>query len=1177
MRTGQRRHLRVLAATVWFLAAIGARAQESRATVLGRVTDPSGGAVAGAKVRAINAATNTGGSSVTNEQGNFEIPYLPPGTYRVEVESDGFKKAIREGVELHVADRQAIDVKLELGALAESVTVTGESLLLETTNASAGTIMQTRQVSELPVVGGNAFYLTRLTPGVLSSGGRSAGNPMDTGAGTDIIVNGVRSGSSEITMDGVPNMAERDGALPPIQDLVQEFKIETFTFDAGVGHAAGAVTNVSIRSGTNKLHATSYGFYSRWRAVPWFTNKFIYDPTTGPINEEKKSRALEGWRHERWGATAHGPVVLPGVYNGRNRTFWVFGYEGLYIMRNLNGTYNVPPEDQRRGDFSALLKVNSRYQIYDPFTIRPAPTPGRLSRDPLAGNIIPASRLDPVALKLLEYWPQANQAGNADFRQNYFRTRDINRDDRNIMTKLDHNLSERHRMFFRLSNNQHDNKQDTLPGLASGTILDRTDYGAVLDDVFVFNARTLLNLRYGLTYEDDATTRRSQLMDLTTLGWPSSLASEIRIKNTAAGIAFPQISVDGLQKLGDAGGSRIGTLYHTFAGTLTRMTGGHSLKMGGEFRLHRENAFNYGAVSPLLTFSTTWTRGPLDNSTASANGVGQGLATMLFGLPTSGNMANNASRSEQSTYSGLYLHDDWRVTPRLSLNAGVRWEYEGADTERFNRSVRGFDFSATSPVAQAAAAAYAKSPDPILPVAAFRTLGGYTFPGVGGQPRALWRADRNNLAPRIGFAYNLGRRMVLRGGYGIFFDVIGIDRTDVTQSGFSQPTTFLATNDNGITWRATLRNPFPEGVQLPAGASAGLATFLGRDITYYPEKAVNPYMQRWTMSVQHELPGRILAEVAYVGNRGTKLPVTRQLDFVPAQYLSKSPARDQAAIDYLTFQTLNPFFGMAGFEGTARGSSQRFNRSVLVTPYPHFTGLSASLPIGYSWFHSMQTRVEKRMSRGVLFQAGWTWSKLMEAINFRNDSDAFLEEVISDQDYTHRFTLNGIFELPVGRGRKLLGNAGRWLDALAGGWTVQGWFEGQTGDTLGFGPSAIFNGRLADIVLPLSQRKAERWFNVDAGFERDTTRQLGQNVATFPTRFSGARADGINNFDVSMFKNFRITERLRAQFRLETFNTLNHVQLAAPDTTPTSTAFGTITGEKGHGQRQLTLAIKVMF
>lgn len=1150
--------------------------QESRATVLGRVTDPSGGVVGGAKVRAVNKATNTAGNSVTNEQGNYEIPYLPAGVYRIEVELSGFKKAIRDGIELHVADRQLLDFTLELGALTESVTVRSEAELLETTNASVGTIMQSRQASELPIVGGNAFYLARLTPGVLSSAGRSAGNAMDTGAGTDIIVNGVKSGSSEVMLDGVPNMTERDGAIPPIQDLVQEFKIQTATFDASIGHAAGAVTNVSLKSGGNDLHATAYGFYSRWRAVPWFTNKFIYDPTTGPITEEKKERALEGWRHQRWGWTVSGPLVVPKMYDGHNKTFWVFGYESLYILRNLNGTYNVPPDEQRRGDFSALLRISNRYQIYDPMTIAAA-AGGRFSRSPLSGNLIPASRIDAVAKNLLEYWPKENQAGTADFRQNYFRTRDINRYDQNLTGKLDHNFTEGHRIFFRMSRNQHDNEQDTLPGLASGTILDRTTYGGVLDGVYVFNPQMLLNLRYGVTYEDDATSRRSQLMDLTTLGWPQSLVDEINAKGNAEGVAFPQISVDGLQKLGDAGGNRIGTIYHTWAGTLTKMTGSHSFRMGGEFRLKRENAFNYGAVAPNLTFSTNWTRGPMDNSTTAPNGVGQGLATMLFGLPTSGSVAINSSRAEQSTFTGIYLQDDWRITRRLSLNIGLRWEFEGADTERFDRAVRGFDFSAASPVSQQALANYAKAPDPILPVNAFRTMGGYTFPGVGGQPRALWTADRNNFAPRFGFAYTMGRKTVVRGGYGIFYDVIGIDRTDVTQSGFSQTTNFIATNDNGLNWYSTLADPFPDGFRSPQGAAGGLATYLGQTASYYLENPRNPYMQRWTASVQHELPSRMLAEVSYVGNRGTKLPVTRELNFVPAQYLSTSPVRDQATIDYLTAQVTNPFNGIPEMAGTARGSNLRFNRNQLVLPYSHFTNVNATMPIGYSWFHSMQTRVEKRMSHGFTFQAGWMWSKLMEAITFRNDSDPFLEEVVSDQDFTHRFTLHGIWELPFGKDKPLLNNGRGVVEAIAGGWTLQGWFEGQTGDALGFGTSTIFRGDLKDVMLPVSDRSADRWFNTEAGFERDAAKQLAQNIQTFSTRFNGIRADGINNFDLSMFKNFRIRERLRAQFRFETFNSLNHVQFASPNTVPTNTAFGTITGEKGHGQRQITVALKLMF
>ena len=1162
----------MLAVATLLLSGVVASAQEARGSILGRVTDPSGAVVLGAKVQAINVATNAGAASVTNEQGNYEIPYLLPGVYRVEVEMQGFKKAVREGIELRVGDRITLDFTLEVGNVAESVVVTGETPLLEAANASIGMVMEERRVTELPIVGGNPFYLVRLTPGVISSGGRYAGNPMDQGAASDIIVNGTRTGSSEGAVDNLPNMAERNSVLSPPQDMVQEFRIHTASFDAAIGHAAGAVTNVSMKSGTNTLHGSSSFFDSRIRAVPWFTNRFIYDPTTGPITPEKKKRALEGWLHQRWGATMGGPVILPSLYNGRNRTFWTFGYEGLYIRRNLSGTYTVPTLAQRKGDFSDLLKLGSQYQIYDPATIAPAPG-GRFSRQPLPGNIIPPSRIEPMALKFLPYWPDPNQAGTVDGRQNYFRTRNIDRDNRTMVGRLDHNFNQNHRFFFRLSNSQHDNKDNTLPTIATGTILDRTGYTLALDDVYVFNPQLLLNVRYGLTYQQPRTTRFSQGFDLASLGFPKALLDEIRTKNNPAGIAFPQIVVDGLTQLGDTGGSMQTTYYHTLGSTVTKMTGNHSMRFGVEYRLLRENGYNYGNVAPRMDFGTAWTRGPLDNSPAAP--IGQGFASFLFGLPTGGQININASRAEQSGYLAWFVQDDWRLTTRLTFNLGLRYEYESPTTERFNRSIRGFDFGTPSPISAQALANYAQAPIPEVPVSSFRTVGGLLFAGAGGQPRELWRGDRNNFAPRFGFAYQLNPKTILRSGYGIFFDVLGIDRFDVNQGGFNQPTNLIASQDNGLTFRATIANPFPDGLQLPLGAAGGLRTFLGRGVSFFNDRPRNPYNQRWSFSIQRELPMRILIEPAYVGNRAAKLAISTNLNPVPRQYYSTLPYRDQPTIDYLSAQVSNPFYGIPEFSGTGLGNV-RVGRSQLLRPYPHFQDITVSLPAGYSYFHSLQVRAEKRMARGFNFQAAWTWSKFMEATSYLNDTDPAPHKVVSDQDFTHRIVISGIYELPFGRGKPLAAGVRGVLDYLVSGWQLQGWYEGQTGDTLGFG-NAIFSGNLKDIPLPVSQRRAERWFNTEAGFERDTRKQLAWNIRTFPLRFSGVRADGINNLDLSLFKNFAIKERWKAQFRMETFNTLNHVQFGSPNTSPTSSAFGTITGEKGHGQRQLTFAIKLMF
>ena len=1162
------------ALAVLLLLAPGASSQESRGTIIGRVLDPSGAVVAGAAVEAQNTETNTRVSTKTNAEGNYEIPYLLSGVYRISAELAGFKKAVRDGIELRVNDRLTLDFHLAVGDVAESVVVTGETPLLEAATASTGIVIDSRRVTELPIAGGSPFNLTRLAVGVANSSGHAPGNPTQDLASGAVAVNGTRPGSSEVTMDGAPNMYQRSSTYgAPPQDLVQEFKVQTTTYDATLGHATGAVVNVSTKSGTNVLHGTSYYFDSRIRSVPWFSNRWLYDTSTGPITPEKREQAEPKWLFQRWGDTFSGPVVLPRLYNGRNRTFWSFGYEGLYVrpqQQTFTGT--VPTPEQARGDFSALLQLGSQYQIYDPATIAPAPS-GRFSRQPLAGNVIPASRLDPIAKKMVTYWPAPNAAGTADGRQNYFQKSDQNWDYRSMLGRFDQNFSEKHRLFFRLSNSQFDQKTQNMPTIAYGTINDQTGYRMALDDVFVFRPDLLLNLRYGLVYQNPRNYPVSLGFDLLSLGFPQSLLNEISSKLPPAGIAFPQTAVDGLTTLSGGGGSSTRIYYHTFGGTLSKMSGNHSFRTGGEFRLMRENGYGFGNVAPHLNFTSTWTRGPLDNSPAAP--IGQGLASMLLGIPGGGSISVNASRAEQSTFSALFIHDDWKVTRRLTLNLGLRYEYEPAVTERFNRSVRGFDFQTANPVEAQARANYAKSPIPEVPVEGFRAVGGLLFAGVGGQPRGLWTSDKNNLVPRIGFAFQASPKTVVRGGYGIFFDTLGIDRQHVNQGGFNQATSLIPSRDNGLTFRATLANPFPDGIQIPPGASGGLLTFLGRGVTFFSERPLNPYVQRWSLSVQRELPGRIVVETGYVGNRGTKFNVAREWNPAPANYLSRSPVRDQATIDFLSAQVRSPFAGMPEFSGTALANNQ-VNRSQLLRPLPHFTGISGSQPVGYSYYHSLQVQAEKRFSHGVTFQAAWTWSKFMEATGFLNDTDALPEKVVGDLDYPHRLIVNAVYELPVGRGKPLLGDARGVLNHLIGGWQVQGIFEGQSGAPLGFG-NAIYFGNLHDIPLPVSRRMAERWFNTEAGFERDPRKQLGSNIRAFPTRFSGIRRDGINAWDLSVFKNFRITERWKAQFRAEANNALNHVMFAAPNTTPSSSAFGTITAETGHGPRRVDFGIKVIF
>jgi len=738
---------RLCAIALLSLAALPIQAQQSRASIIGRIADPTGALIAGAKVTATNTATNASVSSQSNESGNFEIPYLISGVYRITVESTGFKKTVRDGIQLRIGDRITLDFALTLGDVAESVQVTGETPQLDTSTASMGLVMEQRRVQELPVVGGNPFYLTRLTAGVLAAGGRSAGNAMDNGSATGIIVNGTRSNSSEATVDGSPVMANRNAAFSPPQDLVQEFKVNTATYDASIGHAAGAMTNVSMKSGTNSIHGTAFLDHSNIRAVPWFTNRFLYDPRNN-LSQTERDRQVPTWLHRRFGGTMTGPISIPKVYDGRNRTFWTYGFEDLLVLRNLSFTGTVPTAEQRAGNFAALLGLGARYQIFDPFTTVPAPN-GRFSRQPLPGNIIPASRIDPVAAKIAAYYPRPNQPGqNTEERNNFFNTQKINRENYIHTSRVDHNFSQKNRFFFRWFNQQHDNSTDFLGTITNIDLLDRTAWGAVADDVHIFNPGLLLNVRYGITYESNINGRGSQGFDLTSLGLPASLVTNIVNRIGPDGFAFPNVQVDGgaYTALSNNGGSRGVTNYSTAGATLTKISGRHSTKYGVEYRLMRETAFNYGFASPQFLFAGTYTRGPLDNAAASP--IGQGMASMMFGIPSGGVINNNASSAQQSTYWGYFVQDDWRISSKLTLNLGLRYEYESPVSERYNRSIRDFDFSTAGPYSQQAAANYSRSPIPKIPASAFKTTGGILFAGTGGRPSALWGAFCATCRPR---------------------------------------------------------------------------------------------------------------------------------------------------------------------------------------------------------------------------------------------------------------------------------------------------------------------------------------------------------------------------------------------------------------------------------------------
>ncbi|MBI3281024.1 MAG: carboxypeptidase regulatory-like domain-containing protein [Acidobacteria bacterium] len=1119
-------------------------AQDARGTMLGRATDSSGAVVPGAEVRALNVATGVAAVAKTNTAGNYVLPYLLPGRYTLSAELAGFKRFTREGVQVRIADSVEVNIAMEVGDVAESIEVRAETPLLSTTEASLGQVIDERRVLELPLFAGNPMDLVHLAPGITNTTNLRLRKAGWNAAPSQFSTDGAGSNRNEFTIDGVSNTYS-DGTAPrvafsPPATAVQEFRVQTSSFDAAVGYTGGGTVNLSTKSGTNRVHGEAH-----W----WLRHSALDTPN---IFQNRAGQSLPVYRDNRYGASAGGPVVLPRLYDGRNRTFWFYAWEANQWGVPQSFTATVPTAAMRRGDLSDLLAIGSNYQIYDPATIARAPG-GRFSRQPFSGNVIPTSRLDPVGQKLLALYPLPNQPGTRDQRNNYFRTGNALEDYWVHMGRVDHTFSENHRLFLRFHRDfWEEDKNRTFADNTNGIILTRNNRGIALDDVYVFNPTFLLNVRYGITQQDFPQERVSRGFDVASLGFSPNLVRLVQAERAT----LPRVQAGSLTQLSTWEGPGDGvtsSVIHSLVANFTKLKGDHNLRFGNEFRAYREFQNRFPTeVSPYFVFSNAWARGPLDNSPAPP--VGAELAALLLGIP-GGSMTRSGSAAEQNLHNALYLQDDFKVSRRLTLNLGLRWEYEGPLTERFDRSVAGFAFDTSSPIEAQARANYAANPIPELSPDQFRVLGGLTFANTGGNARTLWKGEKNNLMPRIGLAYQLHNTTVLRAGYGMFYSPIGILYTNTIPTGFSQSTPIQASLDSGLSFIASTANPFPSGLLPPLGAAGGLETNLGQSVSFFRSERKNPYNQKWSFGVQHQLPQQWLLDVSYVGSRTTRLNLNRNLNFTPAEYLSTLPYRDQDTINFLTRSFPNPFRGTNPIYGA------NISRAALLEPYPHFGAVTAvSDPIGYSWYHALQTRLERRFAQGYTFQLSYTWSKTMEAVEFLNASDPAPYRSLAALDRPHRLVMSGIYELPFGRGRRFGSSWHPALNFIAGGWQLNGVMQRQSGPALEFG-NIIFNGNIQDIALPKNERSVDRWFNIDAGFNRNSAQQLASNIRTFPLRFGGIRADGQSRWDFSAIKNFHITEGVRMQFRAETFNAWNHPNLNAPQMSPTNSAFGRITGQ----------------
>jgi hypothetical protein len=1183
---------------VLLCACFAAWGQDTRGSISATVVDPSGAAVPSAKVTVLNTGT---GVSVDAQSaggtGNFAALYLIPGRYTVTVEAPGFKKLVREGIELRLSERLVLELRLEVGQTQDLINVTAEAPLLELGTATSGQIIDRRRITELPLAEGNPLTLVQQTPGIAIFGGFTSNSALSSSGPSNFEVNG-SPGGNEFTLDGAPNTADRAGngaarvGLQPPTDAVEEFKVVTASFDAQTGRTAGGVVDVAVRSGTNDLHGTLYHF----------VRNDILSANTFFNNRQDVPRPVR--RYNRFGGTAGGPVWIPKVYNGKNKTFWFTSYEKIRPITPNFETLTLPTEDFRRGDFSSLANRPTPLLIYDPLTARR--DGARVVRDPISCggriNVICPSRISPITAQFLSFLPLPNT--NLDQpTNNYFGNAPGDNRYYVFIARGDHQFNDKNRMFVRYSKSYRteidENSTGTVNGVrANGRLGNRGNDSIVADYVYVHSASTVLNLRGSLArFIQDRIALADLDFDLRQMGFsPQALA--LFTANT-----LPQMNITNYSNLVEPTGFNITTPTWAFQPTLTHFTGAHSLKFGYDYRVYQQNRREQTFRAGQYNFGNNWTRLNDQNPSLPLEQIqGQSLASALLGLPTGGNFPLLADNASTAKYHSFFFQDDWKVTRKLTLNLGLRYEVDLGTTERYNRIIRDFDTSLTSPAEAAARANYALSPIPEIAPANFRLRGGLLF--ADENNRAAFRADRNNWQPRIGGAYQINNKTVIRAGWAMFMVPFVID--GINQNGFSRNTPLVASDDLGLTFRANLANPFPQGYI--AEIDRGPGSLLGQNLgTIVPTNRKNGMVQRWNFSLQRELPGRWLIDMTYTGNSGNDLLTGVNGNPVFREYQSTLGIRDQALINFLDTPVSNPFRGVAEFAGTGLFTNTVINRRQLLRPYPHFGNFTLERYDGTSSFHSGQVRVEKRFSQGYTVLGSYTWSKFLEAVSLLNDTDPVYERRLNENDVPHRFSMSGIYELPFGRGRKFGANWSKGLNLLAGGWQVQGLFQYQGGLPLTLG-NVYFQGNLSDLnprinsgtigVLGgnnifdnvfLTDIRTTGFYLTDATMQvngvldytrqrNDTRIQLADNIRTLQSRAANWRQQAIMLLDMSVIKNFNFTERVYLQFRAEAINAPNRVHFFAPVINPRDANFGRVTNTDSPTlPREFQLGLRLVF
>ena len=1112
---------------------LAAPAAAQNASVTGRITDSSGGALPGASIVLTNADTGLKTLSTSNDEGLYAAPSLSPGRYTLTVELGGFRTQTRTDIVLGVQQVARLDFTLQLGGVSERVDVGAP--LTETQTSSLGHVIDNTRIVELPLNGRNPLELSRLTPGVTLL----ATSFLDTRNFnlTSVSINGGQGGSNAVLLDGgTATLPERNEySVAPNVDAVQEFRVQTNALAAEFGMTGGGVINLVTRSGTNTFKGTLFEFLrdDALDANGWTNNRNGIQKS--PLN------------YNQFGGTIGGPIWLPESagpfgYDGRNRSFFFFNYEGIRFDSATTVLTRVPTEREREGDFrESFIRTTAGafvpVQLYDPATTRANPSGAGFVRDRLSTPIIPTERLDPVALRALQSYPLPNRAPeDLTGRDNFISTPGIVSDTNQYTVRVDHQFTDANRLFVRYSHNDAVNTGNppifSVENIADprSSLQTRHNKNVTIGNTHAFSGRLLNELRLSVS--------RQYLLS-EPAGYNVDASRQLGLPAIIPGTLFPRFNIGDVQALGSSPDqlSQRGLTVGQLTNAVTVIRGEHTLKIGIDLRVHQRNNYQPGAVSGQFDFTRAMSGNPQD----ATGSTGFGLATFLLGAVSGGSINSPLARADGFRYFAAFAQDDWRVMPRLTLNLGLRYDIITAPTDRFDR------YSNFNPTA-------------INPVTG--TPGVLEYAGVD-FGRQVYDTNYDNVGPRAGLAYDVAGdgRTIVRGGYGMFYYHAAVFEYPDTQ-GFSVSTPFQSPQGTAFPGFQLANGP-PQIIQ-PSGNSLGPLSFLGNNVTYFERKRPTSSTQHWNLSVQRELPGSMLAEAAYAGSRGTHvIGFGYDLNQLDPEHLSLGLALDD--------RVTNPFFGVIP-PGTPL-SGATIPRSQALRPYPNYLTINvANPPLGSTRYHSAQLKIERRFSKGLGFLGAYTFSRLVgdvgrNIIDFGTVGGAAQSSVgcgqdskfdrrscrsVEPQDVTHSFVLSTVYELPFGR------NGQGLISHLVRDFQINGIVTLRSGLPLvvrGANNRAADRPNLVgDPELPDEERTLLRWFNT-AAFAAPPPFTYG----TTPRTLSDVRGPGFASVDFSVSRNVRFGRSRSLQLRAEFFNLFNRVNFNQPNTNFLSGGFGEIT------------------